>query len=55
MCSESLKTEAVYTNTEMNTKLNVNFLQNSPVAIQSTYSWQSSDLMNIWWWEWFMK
>ena len=28
MCSESIKTEAVYTKTEMNSEQNIHFLQN---------------------------
>ena len=30
--------ETVFTKTEMNNKSNINFLQNSPLSIQHTYS-----------------
>ena len=37
-CSKSIKTEAIFTKIEMNNEWNVNFLQNTYVGMQYTYS-----------------
>ena len=46
VCSERLKTEGIFTNIEMNNKWNVNFLQNSPLGIQCTYSSEFSTVQS---------